>query len=565
MRKFATKSPAEKEQEEAQRLIRKSPTKKPPRTDKTRQRIQIEDEDLDTEDKDLSMNYKVIGGSTRKKLARYVAYRYAVSQEEDPKFIKWLNTEVTNPDTDREVKIKTLRKAPDGSPAKDKYNSMYKSWSSPIEQNADKKEKKKEKTPSTKPENKPEEVKPNRVMQIQSLPTEDLYDMIIGGKNKAEQQLADKVLKERKDPIPKSFIRREDFKGPVAPETLKVLQEHIKNWDIHDFNTNMVELTNNQMQAEMAGNDRDVDYFRMIRNEYDRHKSELRKGNKPLLDVVQEALKNLDAPDSPFKEENRATLNDKARKWYQQAMFSSYNEVASSIDELNKELKEAKKGSNKQVYLTTLKEKVEKAQGKKFLDNATTSGRFLLKVQKISDGPLTDIDPDDYDLTDPSHIEDFVQKVGKLSDEDLANLVRDEPQYMMHFSFDPTDREAAGISSRNRSDFLLALERDLQMRGFLEQLDFSGKDTLDTEEFKKDQAKFEKFLATKPPEFHKKSWWDRFMEWFQGKQLGALRNSSANQHSFYRQSTYVAIRKELPTNKRRIASVVAKRYMVLTK
>jgi hypothetical protein len=61
-----TKSPAEREDEEIQRLVRRNPTKKPPRHDLRRERIRVDDdpdiEDLGQEgDKDISRNFKRVG------------------------------------------------------------------------------------------------------------------------------------------------------------------------------------------------------------------------------------------------------------------------------------------------------------------------------------------------------------------------------------------------------------------------------------------------------------------------------------------------------------------------
>ena len=62
----ATKSKAEKDDEEAERLTRPAPTKKPPRKDLRRERVKDEDDDKDTgranaeNDKDLSLNYKKV-------------------------------------------------------------------------------------------------------------------------------------------------------------------------------------------------------------------------------------------------------------------------------------------------------------------------------------------------------------------------------------------------------------------------------------------------------------------------------------------------------------------------
>ena len=63
LQKVATKSDGEREEEEVERLSRPSPKKKPPRDDSKRERVEVErDPDVDTYDKDLSQNYKDVGG-----------------------------------------------------------------------------------------------------------------------------------------------------------------------------------------------------------------------------------------------------------------------------------------------------------------------------------------------------------------------------------------------------------------------------------------------------------------------------------------------------------------------
>ncbi len=59
MERFSTKTPGEREDEEANRLVRPDPKVKPPRRDLRRERIKPEeDPDLDWKDPDLSLNYK---------------------------------------------------------------------------------------------------------------------------------------------------------------------------------------------------------------------------------------------------------------------------------------------------------------------------------------------------------------------------------------------------------------------------------------------------------------------------------------------------------------------------
>lgn len=102
---FGTKTDAEKSDEEAERLVSKSPKKKPPRNDKDRRRVKIDDKDIDKDpdmtSKDTSMNYKVIGGSlggivTRVAsmylMASRVADRYQMAQRVAN---RWASTEIT--------------------------------------------------------------------------------------------------------------------------------------------------------------------------------------------------------------------------------------------------------------------------------------------------------------------------------------------------------------------------------------------------------------------------------------------------------------------------------------
>ena len=67
MQRQATKSVSEREDEESDRLVRPAPKQKPPRADRRRERMDVEDDpDLDESDPDTSMNYKTIGGSQTK-------------------------------------------------------------------------------------------------------------------------------------------------------------------------------------------------------------------------------------------------------------------------------------------------------------------------------------------------------------------------------------------------------------------------------------------------------------------------------------------------------------------
>jgi hypothetical protein len=78
-----TKDHYERETDEAERLVRPAPKVKPPRHDRRRETVQPDsDPDLKSDDKDLSMNYKNIGGSTN---VRVLARWQDRQAEETPK------------------------------------------------------------------------------------------------------------------------------------------------------------------------------------------------------------------------------------------------------------------------------------------------------------------------------------------------------------------------------------------------------------------------------------------------------------------------------------------------
>ncbi len=84
MDRFSTKDQYEREQDEAARLVRPAPKDKPPRRDLRREHVDTEE--AEAEDKDLSHNYKTIGGSTP--ITRRVAFRYLLRQALDGQTVK---------------------------------------------------------------------------------------------------------------------------------------------------------------------------------------------------------------------------------------------------------------------------------------------------------------------------------------------------------------------------------------------------------------------------------------------------------------------------------------------
>jgi DNA topoisomerase IB len=136
--RVGTKSDAEKEDEEAQRLIRNSPKKKPPRKDLERSLItDHKDEDLDEKQdrKDRSLNWKDIAASMQ---VRRVASRFAAEVAEEDAggsggsiggaFLEFLKEEgdnkVKSPDTGNQVKLKSLK----GDKGKKVQQEEFQKW-----------------------------------------------------------------------------------------------------------------------------------------------------------------------------------------------------------------------------------------------------------------------------------------------------------------------------------------------------------------------------------------------------------------------------------------------------
>jgi hypothetical protein len=102
---WATKTHAERQDEEAERLVRPAPKLKPPRRDRRREVAEADsDPDQDEKDLDESRNYKDIGGSVGRVVVRFLEAKAPLS-----KFIK-----VKHKDTGRTVRVteNTLKEKP---------------------------------------------------------------------------------------------------------------------------------------------------------------------------------------------------------------------------------------------------------------------------------------------------------------------------------------------------------------------------------------------------------------------------------------------------------------------
>lgn len=131
MEKLATKSDEEKQEEQAEDMVKPLPKKKPPREDLRNTRVKDEDPDL-RGDKDLSLNYKdsalrvaAAGHLASRWLRLALAVPHGEDEEEDstgrgpnPLFLEFIeemgDAKFRNPETGMDVKLKSLSKTEKG-------------------------------------------------------------------------------------------------------------------------------------------------------------------------------------------------------------------------------------------------------------------------------------------------------------------------------------------------------------------------------------------------------------------------------------------------------------------
>ena len=135
--KKATHTQSEKDDREDERLIRRSPKKKPPRTDLHRKRTRdsdttSSDPDKDQDQKDRSQNYKDAGSRVaRRYLAVRVLRRYASGESQRARFLKEQGkTKVKNPESGLDVSLSTLARKDKNENAKEYgvYEDAYQKW-----------------------------------------------------------------------------------------------------------------------------------------------------------------------------------------------------------------------------------------------------------------------------------------------------------------------------------------------------------------------------------------------------------------------------------------------------
>lgn len=226
MRRYAKHDSYEREEKEVERLVRKSPTKKPPRIDKERGRVKVEDPDLDQTDPDLSMNYKDIGGS--------VAVRYVGAFEYDP-------------DADT-----TVLEEEEG----DEF---------PEEESLDEDEDDIEIKPLTRPPTDETILEEARRLYEETVPV--LQKMLEAPeRTEAEGEAIRHALRMKTEPFPPEWKREAVFhEGILTLKARYQLRKHMRNWDIGTFVRNINYIKERRLNDSLlTGRDDHNRYYEVV-------------------------------------------------------------------------------------------------------------------------------------------------------------------------------------------------------------------------------------------------------------------------------------------------------------
>lgn len=512
-RKYAKHDEATKEEREVGRLVRKAPEKKPPRDDRARRRVKVDDADLGGRDKDLSMNYKDIGGSV-KTLARKVARRYVEA--------------IVFPT--QEALDAYLEQHPNADPANHSVADPGQGGANPSP------------NPPSRPGRAPRPAPPPATprttateQEMREMDMEDLEALALNGDLDA-QEIARDVIKQRKSPLPREFPPVGNFTGQLDPGDVAALQEHITNWDLMDYSQNLRDLSESKMMAEVAGNARDAAYFDAVRKVYEDAAGGLRVQNLRALGGDVDALLGEDVSDSAaFSDADRAQLARRKRDWAQSAMFSSLRDVEKAHAAVAEELDGAgDDDSERATYLRELKGVLEGAMAKKMFNKNVAADRVLETIRDAAEdgSPLKNLDPGEVDFTNPKEVDRFVDSLRVLPNKDLIEMVKGEPSYLMLLGVSGEDKaDAAVLGDKQRNAFFEAFREDLSARGFYEKVKFydadSPMDLRALEEYRDNLQRHVDREERKQPQ-KSTSFWDVFISWMDN--MTAPQNSKKSSH-----------------------------------
>lgn len=338
--KTSTKDQYEKENEEVERLVKKSPTKKPPRTDKNRDRLKVEDPDLDnSKDKDLSMNYKDIGGSSS--ITKRVALKTILSFEFDEDELELEDEEEVEDDDDEDTT--------------DNEEGEEETEESDDEEDDEEGDPSEEEKPETRPAT--DDAVLDAAIKLYERPAAELQHML-GSEDysSGEKKAISQALKLKTRPKPPGWDRDEVFEeGVVKLKARHRFRRHLENWDAKQFADNLIyfkEKYINESLTESRG--WYESYFKVMIHLVEEAWEQFQKEDFPPLDI-EEVLENITEPDKEFDQESKKSLKSQTKEWRERLRRTGFKQ----IEVLIKKAKEASDEienhlSNRAAWITTL-------------------------------------------------------------------------------------------------------------------------------------------------------------------------------------------------------------------
>ena len=282
----------EHEEKQVDRLIKPSPKKKPPRTDKEKRRIEVNDDDLKKEDKDLSLNRKDIGGR--------VVVRYLKSFSYTPR-------------------AELAEKQPE------KFEA---------------------------PERTDDELK-DLAIEMYNLPDKELLEKL---DIPLERDIAKKVLKLRQDPLPPSWKAEEEFvEAQIRLKGRRKFRKHMERWDAASFLNNITYFKEKKLNESLTSGRQDKeDYYQhlldMAIDSYDDYKL---KELRPLKDL-REAMETLKDPTEKYVDPTE--LEEASEAWKARLKRTPVNNIDKIDEDIDLTLKQdVAKDTNFYHWLMKLK------------------------------------------------------------------------------------------------------------------------------------------------------------------------------------------------------------------
>lgn len=367
-KRIATKDSYEKEQEESERLVKPSPKKKPPRHDKTRTKMKTDDKDIGSDvvgDKDMSMNFKDIGGS----IVAKVLNRYAFDFDPDE----------FDPDA-----------FDDDDDADNEEDSDDGGWDEESDSSDDEDdEDRKEETPETKKYRPPsdEEIK-RHAIRLYDNPVSKLQDMLGDDQySEAEQTSIEMALVLKTELFPPSWDKEKFFKeGVLTLEARQLFRKHMQNWDTYHFASHLNKLKEKRLNDSIvSGKDESQTYFNVLVDIVSKEWEDFRKEDIKPVQKLDDFLVGLPFTNDEFKSSDKKDLDKASEQWKNRLRRTSFKTSCSILKALENQIEDEHETlSVRYAYLLKLSKVLKGAIAmKKILEDSESKNKkegFLISA-----------------------------------------------------------------------------------------------------------------------------------------------------------------------------------------